>query len=141
MFDNKKSMNFHLQFNNEIGAGSTVVGNLESCGNLRVGGQFNGNITEAHGSNATLVIDKDGVLTGDLHYSNLIVAGTIIGTITVSEKMEVYPTAIIRGDIRYKVLDIHPDAKVNGLLSCIALDKKKSEDSEVLAFDSHKKAS
>lgn len=141
MFDNKKSTNFHLQFNNEIGAGSTIVGNLESQGHFRVAGQFTGNITEAHGSNATLVIDKDGFLTGDLHYSNLIVAGTIVGSISVSEKMEVYPTAVIRGDIRYKVLDIHPDAKVNGLLSCVALDKKKLEDSEILAFDSHKKAS
>jgi cytoskeletal protein CcmA (bactofilin family) len=141
VFDNKKSTNFHLQFNNEIGAGSTIIGNLESQGNFRVAGQFTGNITEAHGSNATLVIDKDGFLTGDLHYSNLIVAGTIVGSISVSEKMEVYPTAVIRGDVRYKVLDIHPDAKVNGLLSCVALDKKKPEESEILSFDSHKKAS
>jgi len=117
------------------------LGNLEGKGNLRVAGHFVGNISEAQDSTSTLVIDKEGLLTGDLHYSNLIVAGTIEGSITVDEKMEVYPTAVIRGDIRYKTLDIHPDAKVNGLLSCVDLDKTSSKDSEILPFDTKKKAS
>lgn len=141
MFDSKKSTNYHLAFSNEIGAGSKVLGNLEGKGNLRVAGHFVGNISEAHDSSATLVIDREGLLTGDLHYSNLIVAGTIEGSITVDEKMEVYPTAVIQGDIRYKVLDIHPDAKVNGLLSCIALDKISTTDSEILSFETKKKVS
>lgn len=141
MFDSKKPTNYHLPFSNEIGVGSKILGNLEGKGNFRVAGHFVGNISEAPDSTATLVIDKEGLLTGDLHYSNLIVAGTIEGSITVDEKMEVYPTAVIRGDIRYKVLDIHPDARVNGLLSCVALDKVSLKDSEILAFESKKKVS
>ncbi|QWD97250.1 polymer-forming cytoskeletal protein [Polynucleobacter sp. MG-6-Vaara-E2] len=141
MFDSKKPINYHLSFSNEIGAGSKVLGNLEGKGNFRVAGHFVGNISEVKDSASTLVIDKEGLLTGDLHYSNLIVAGTIEGSITVDEKMEVYPTAVIRGDIRYKTLDIHPDAKVNGLLSCVDLDKTSSKDSEILPFDTKKKAS
>lgn len=141
MFDSKKTINYHLPFSNEIGAGSTVLGNLECQGHLRVAGQFIGNIAEAQGNGATLVIDKGGILKGDVHYSNLIVAGTIDGSITVDEKMEVYPSAVIHGDIRYKILDIHPDAKVNGLLSCVALDAPKSQNSDVLHFESQKRAS
>jgi len=139
MFETKKSTNYPLQFTNEIGAGSKVHGNLEGNGHMRVAGHFVGNILEAQGSNSTLVIDKDGVLTGDLHYSNLIVAGTIEGSITVDEKMVVYPSAMILGNIRYKSIDIHPDARVNGILSCEALDTVNLNKSEVIAFENIKK--
>jgi cytoskeletal protein CcmA (bactofilin family) len=135
MFDTKKSTNYQLQFTNEIGAGSKVLGNLEGNGNIRVAGHFVGNILEAESSKSTLVIDKEGVLTGDLHYSNLIVAGTIEGSITVDEQMVVHPSAVILGNIRYKSIDIHPDARVNGILSCVALDVVKPNKSEVISFE------
>jgi cytoskeletal protein CcmA (bactofilin family) len=136
MFDRKPSSS-QLTFTNEIGAGSKVLGNLEGNGNIRVLGNFVGNITEASGSKATLVIDKDGVLTGD--YTNLIVAGTVEGTSTVDEKIEVYPSALIHGDIHYKSIDIHPNARVNGLLTCSVLDKGAQKPSDVIAFDLTKK--
>lgn len=139
MFDNKKPINYHLAFTNEIGAGSKVLGNLEGNGHFLVGGEFIGNITEAIDSKSTLVIDKNGFLKGDVRYTNLIVAGRIEGSITIDEKMEVYPSAIIRGDIRYKVLDIHPEAKVDGLLSCVALDNVNNSESEIVELKSNKK--
>ena len=138
MFDRKPTSS-QLSFTNEIGLGSKVLGNLEGNGNIRVLGHFVGNITEALESKATLVIDKDGVLTGDLHYTNLIVAGTIEGTITVDEKIEVYPGALIHGDIYYKSIDIHPNARVNGLLTCAVLDQRPHQPSDVIAFDLTKK--
>jgi len=138
MFDRKPTSS-QLSFINEIGSGSKVLGNLEGNGNIRVLGHFVGNITEVAESKATLVIDKDGVLTGDLHYTNLIVAGTIEGTITVDEKIEVYPGALIRGDIHYKSIDIHPNARVNGLLTCAVLDKSAIDSSDVIAFELTKK--
>ena len=138
MFERKPTSS-HLSFTNEIGAGSKVLGNLEGNGNIQVLGHIVGNITEASESKATLVIDKDGVLTGDLHYTNLIVAGTIEGTITVDEKIEVYPGALIRGDIHYKSIDIHPDARVNGLLTCVVLDQSAFQPSDVIAFELTKK--
>jgi len=55
--------------------------------------------------------------------------------------MQVYPTAVIRGNIRYKILDIHPDARVNGLLSCEDLDEAKNSDSDVIEFEQAKKLS
>jgi cytoskeletal protein CcmA (bactofilin family) len=138
MFDRKPSSS-QLTFTNEIGSGSKVLGNLEGNGNIRVLGHFVGNITETLESKATLVIDKDGVLTGDLHYTNLIVAGTVKGTITVDEKIEVYPSALIHGDIYYKSIDIHPNARVNGFLTCAVLDQSAHQPSDVIAFDLTKK--
>jgi cytoskeletal protein CcmA (bactofilin family) len=139
MFESYKSTNHHLTFTNEIGAGSTVHGSLEGNGNVCLAGHLIGDITEAADSHATLYIDKIGVLTGDLNYSNLIVAGTVKGSITVTEKMMVYPTAIIEGNMRYKTLDIHPDARVNGLLSCEGLDEAQINSSDVINFGLTKK--
>ena len=139
MFESYKSTNHHLVFTNEIGVGSKVLGNLEGNGNVCIAGHFNGDVVEASDSKATLYIDKTGVLTGDVVYSNLIVAGTIKGSITVTGKMQVYPTAVIRGNIRYKILDIHPDARVNGLLSCEDLDEAQNSDSDVIEFEPVKK--
>ena len=139
MFASNKPTNHHIAFTNEIGAGSKVLGNIEGNGNIRLAGQFVGDITEAADSKATLFIDKDGVLTGELIYSNLIVAGAVKGSITVYEKMTVYPTAVIEGNIRYKVLDIHPDARVNGLLSCEGLDKVLNSESDVIEFEPARK--
>jgi cytoskeletal protein CcmA (bactofilin family) len=53
--------------------------------------------------------------------------------------MTVYPTAIIEGNIRYKTLDIHPDARVNGLLSCEGLDEAQINSSDVINFGLTKK--
>jgi len=46
---------------------------------------------------------------------------------------------VIRGNIRYKILDIHPDARVNGLLSCEGLDIVQNSRSEVIEFEPVKK--
>ena len=139
MFESYKSTNHHLVFTNEIGVGSKLVGNLEGNGNVRIAGQFTGDVVEAVDSKATLYIDKTGVLSGDISYSNLIVAGAVKGAITVTGKITVYPTAVIRGNIRYKVLDIHPDACVNGLLSCEDLDEIQISSSDVIDFEFTKK--
>ena len=62
MFESYKSTNHQLTFTNEIGAGSKLVGNLEGNGNVRIAGQFTGDVVEAVDSKATLYIDKTGVL-------------------------------------------------------------------------------
>ena len=122
MFESYKSTNHHLVFTNEIGVGSKLVGNLEGNGNVRIAGQFTGDVVEAVDSKATLYIDKTGVLSGDISYSNLIVAGAVKGAV-----------------IRYKTLDIHPDARVNGLLSCEGLDEAQINSSDVINFGLTKK--
>jgi cytoskeletal protein CcmA (bactofilin family) len=65
----------------------------------------------------TLVIDKPAHIQGNIYYTNLIVAGTLDGNIYASGSVEIYPSAVIRGDI-------HPEAKVNGRLNCFNLEQK-----------------
>jgi len=122
----------NIKYANEIGAGSSILGNLQGVGNYKIAGGLLGNISEASSAGATLVIDQDGYIQGDIEYSNLIVIGTVEGSIDVSGRIEVYPSAIIRGNIKYKQLNIHPDAKVNGRITCSNLQEKDMNLAEVI---------
>ena len=122
----------NIKYSNEIGAGSSILGNLQGVGNYKIAGGLLGNISEASSAGATLVIDQDGYIQGDIEYSNLIVIGTVEGSIDVSDRIEVYPSAVIRGNIKYKQLNIHPDAKVNGRITCTNLQEKDMDLAEVI---------
>jgi len=124
----------NIGFVNEIGAGSSVVGNLECDGNFKVAGGLLGNIFELTAGNSTLVVAEGAYIQGNIQYSNLIVMGSIEGSIDISDRMVVYPSAIIRGDINYKQLNIHPDAKVNGRITCANLITQEQTSTEIIAF-------
>ena len=129
----------NISFVNEIGAGSSVIGNLECDGNFKVAGGLLGNIFESTAGNSILVVEGGAYIQGNIQYSNLIVKGSIEGSIDVSDRMVVYPSAIIRGDIRYKQLNIHPDAIVNGRISCTNLISQDLTSAEIITFQTESK--
>ena len=98
-----------------------------------------GNIVESTTGNSTLVVTEGAYIQGNIQYSNLIVMGSIEGSIDVSDCMVVYPSAIIRGDINYKQLNIHPDAKVNGRISCANLISQHQTSIENIVFQAEPK--
>ena len=139
ILSSKLSKYKNISFLNEIGAGSSIVGNLECNGNFKVAGGLLGNIFESTAGNSTLVVAEGAYIQGSIQYSNLIVMGSIEGSIDVSDHMVVYPSAIIRGDINYKQLNIHPDAKVNGRISCANLISQDQISAEIIAFQAESK--
>jgi len=139
ILSSKLSKYKNISFLNEIGAGSSIVGNLECNGNFKVAGGLLGNIFESTAGNSTLVVAEGAYIQGSIQYSNLIVMGSIEGSIDVSDHMVVYPSAIIRGDINYKQLNIHPDAKVNGRISCANLISQDQTSAEIIAFQAESK--
>jgi cytoskeletal protein CcmA (bactofilin family) len=129
----------NISFLNEIGAGSSIVGNLECDGNFKVAGGLLGNIFESTAGISTLVVEEGAYIKGSIKYSNLIVMGIIEGSIDVSDRIVVYPSAIIRGDINYKQLNIHPDAEVNGRISCANLISQDLTSAEMIRFQTESK--
>jgi cytoskeletal protein CcmA (bactofilin family) len=129
----------NISFLNEIGAGSSIVGNLECDGNFKVAGGLLGNIFESTAGISTLVVEEGAYIKGNIKYSNLIVMGIIEGSIDVSDRIVVYPSAIIRGDINYKQLNIHPDAEVNGRISCANLISQDLTSAEMITFQTESK--
>lgn len=139
ILSSKLSKYKNISFLNEIGAGSSIVGNLECDGNFKVAGGLLGNIFESTAGISTLVVEEGAYIKGNIKYSNLIVMGIIEGSIDVSDRIVVYPSAIIRGDINYKQLNIHPDAEVNGRISCANLISQDLTSAEMITFQTESK--
>ena len=90
ILSSKLSKYKNISFLNEIGAGSSIVGNLECDGNFKVAGGLLGNIFESTAGISTLVVEEGAYIKGNIKYSNLIVMGIIEGSIDVSDRIVVY---------------------------------------------------
>lgn len=120
-----------LTYLTTIGPGSKVVGNFTHRGNMLLSGHLVGDIhQDDNGPEAangyTAVIGKTGILEGDIHSAHAIIIGCINGSVLASGRVEVYPGAVVCGDITYSQINVHPDAKVNGNLKCLLPDTVKT---------------
>ncbi|MBU3603234.1 MULTISPECIES: polymer-forming cytoskeletal protein [unclassified Polynucleobacter] len=126
-----------MPFQGILGEGSTIEGKLEANGNFRILGKITGDILEADGGIGILVIDKSAHIQGNIYWANLIIVGTVDGNIFASGSVEIYPSAIIRGDIQCKQLNIHPEAKVNGRLNCFDPDQKLADNLQTVSINTN----
>jgi cytoskeletal protein CcmA (bactofilin family) len=55
------------------------------------------------------------------------VIGRVEGNLRVENRLEIYPSAIVNGDIDYGQIFIHADARVNGQLHCLLDDIEASQ--------------
>ncbi len=101
-----------------LGAGTLIEGDIFTKGSLRVEGQVKGNI-KAEGD---LFIGEKGILETEVEARNVIIAGTVSGNITASQKIEILPSGKLTGDIKTKTLKIEEGAFFNG--ASIPLENK-----------------
>lgn len=115
MFGKKSNGDKHIA--SLVGAGSTLVGDLTFAGGLRIDGTVQGSVRCVGGEGAgMLVISEKGVVEGEVRAAHLVVAGRITGPVYTTELVELQPTAKVSGDVRYKALEIHHGAVVEGRL-------------------------
>jgi cytoskeletal protein CcmA (bactofilin family) len=117
MFGKKTENKRQGQIDSLIGAGTQVDGNLRFTGGLRIDGEVKGNIEAADGaSSSTLVLSEHGRIEGAVTVSHLILNGTIVGAVTVTESLEMQSKARIVGDVDYAVIEMHQGAVIEGRL-------------------------
>jgi cytoskeletal protein CcmA (bactofilin family) len=95
---------------NTIGKGTTVEGNIETYGNLRVDGRVVGNIV----TKSKLVLGQTSEVDGNILAQNAEVLGEIKGKIEVSDLLILKPSSVIRGDILTSKLIVETGATFNG---------------------------
>ncbi|WP_148715113.1 bactofilin family protein [Chitinolyticbacter meiyuanensis] len=117
MFKNKKGSQ---RIDSLIGNGTTVTGDVQFVGGLRVDGNVVGNVIAADEKNGTLVVSEKAQVRGKVSCSHLILNGEINGPITVSQYVELQPKARVAGDLTYKTLEMHPGAVIEGRLIPLA---------------------
>lgn len=99
-----------------IGKDTVVQGNVIFKGGLRVDGTIRGNVSSEEGGGGVLVVSENAVIEGEVHASNVVVNGTINGPVQSDSLIELQPKARITGNVRYRALEMHHGAVVDGTL-------------------------
>jgi cytoskeletal protein CcmA (bactofilin family) len=98
---------------NIINAATTIVGDLNSEGDMRIDGTVKGYIS----SKARLVLGGTSRVEGDIKAVNLELSGEVNGNIFVTELLTIKASAKINGDIVSTKLIIEAGAEFNGKCS------------------------
>lgn len=115
MFSQKHSKP-QTQIDSLIGAGTTIEGNLNFSGGLRIDGKVNGNVIAAQGKPSTLVLSEHARVVGEVNVTHLVINGTIDGSVYASDYLELQGKARINGDVHYNTMEIQLGAIVEGRL-------------------------
>ncbi|MBR9999027.1 MAG: polymer-forming cytoskeletal protein [Cyclobacteriaceae bacterium] len=95
---------------NIIGKGTTVEGNLESFGNIRVEGRIIGSIK----SKSKVALGQSSFVEGDILAQNAEISGEVDGRVEISELLILKATAVISGDIITNKFIVESGATFNG---------------------------
>ena len=97
-----------------IGAGTTINGDVNFIGGLRVDGVVKGNIRAVGDKPGTLVLSELAKVEGEIDVGHVVVNGTVAGPVRAKEYLELLPKARVTGDVSYKTIEIHVGAIVMG---------------------------
>ena len=116
---------------NMIGHGTTINGDVQSKGDIRVDGTLKGSVS----TEGKVVLGKEGIIEGDVICKNADVSGILKAKITVSQLLSLKSTAKLNGDIITNKLSVEPGAAFTGSCSMGAVikdikDAGKSEKKE-----------
>ncbi len=115
MFNNKEARKEQVELSSsstQIMKGTTVEGNIETFGNVRVEGKILGNIK----SKSKIALGDSSYVEGNIISQNAEIAGEVKGTVDVTEVLTLKATAVIKGDIVTGKLVVEAGAVWNGTI-------------------------
>ena len=108
-----------------VGSNTTVKGNFECREDFVVEGAVEGNLS----SEGLIVLGKDAVVKGEVSAKKVAISGVVVGTVRCSERLEIYDSAKIIGNIQVPVLKMAPGAQINARI----IMSRKVEDFELIS--------
>lgn len=93
-----------------VSPGTTITGDVECVGVLKVEGRIDGNVRQAR----QVMLAKDGAIHGSVNAQEVVVGGTIDGDVTASDRLELQTTAVVNGEITTKSIIVMEGARING---------------------------
>ena len=116
-----------ISFNTLIGPNTVIEGAIYSEGALRVDGHINGDITFPVEDKSIIAVGASGDVIGNIISGTVIVQGSVKGNIE-AERVHIYPTGQVLGDITYYDLIVDAGSEVVGRL--IKLNPNTEKDSK-----------
>lgn len=93
-----------------IAAGTTINGDVDTDGVIRIEGRVEGSIRAAR----QVLVGRQGSVLGDISTREAVIGGKVEGTITATERLEVQSTSLIIGDINTRAIAVIEGGKING---------------------------
>lgn len=93
-----------------IAPGLTVLGDMECDGTVRVEGRVEGSIR----ASKSVVVGKNGHVTGDVETQDVVIAGAVVGTVSGASRVELQESCRIEGDIRSRRIKLEEGGQVEG---------------------------
>jgi cytoskeletal protein CcmA (bactofilin family) len=95
-----------------------VVGDIETQGALLLNGSVQGNGQIA----GEVAISNGAQWEGDVHAQSAVIAGTVIGNVTIDDKLEIGASARLQGRVTAKRLAIALGAQIDGEVVCTSAE-------------------
>ncbi len=108
--ENKNPEDLSGNINNIIAKGTSIVGEVDAAGNIRIDGKIKGNIK----CKSKVVTGKGSLIDGNVYAQNAEIEGDVTGVLEISELLILKSSAVVHGDIRAGKLIIENGAKFNG---------------------------
>jgi len=105
-----------------IAGGVRLEGEFKSQGDVQIEGEVVGTLE----TNATLSVGTDAKVKAGVKAENAVVAGQIIGNVTVARRLELKSTAKIVGEITCATIVVEAGAAIEGNLKCGAGKEQNS---------------
>jgi cytoskeletal protein CcmA (bactofilin family) len=121
-----KNLDKSGDLNTIIGKGSQFEGNVTVEHSLRIDGRIKGDVV----SSETLVIGKEGEVIGNVKVKNLVVAGSLRGTIEAEVKIVLETKSVVHGEMKTAKLVIDEGAVFDGRCSMSETGTAVQQESE-----------
>jgi cytoskeletal protein CcmA (bactofilin family) len=96
-----------------IAAGTTIVGDVDSEGVVKIEGQIQGTVRAA----TQLLVAPGALIRGDVFAPEIVAGGEIRGSVHADGRVEIQAGALIDGDITTQRILIAEGGRVNGQIS------------------------
>jgi cytoskeletal protein CcmA (bactofilin family) len=93
-----------------IAAGTTIAGDIDCTGVLKVEGTIEGSVRQAR----QVLLAREGAIHGDVTAQEVVVGGVIDGNVQAGDRLELQSSAVINGDIATKSIVVMEGARING---------------------------
>lgn len=97
-----------------LGLDTKFKGGVRFKGTLTVDGTVEGDIASPEGSGATLVVNQNAVVTGDIVADSVLISGKVTGNIKAKERVEIFSAGVLKGDVHTSDIMIEGGAEFQG---------------------------
>ena len=93
-----------------LAAGLTIEGKIEGSGNVRVAGNFKGDV-HVQGN---LTIEQGARITGSVRANTVVIGGELEGNIDAATRVELLQTGVLNGDLKAGSLTVAAGSRMRG---------------------------